>query len=147
MALDFDLLSNPGDMIGLALDIESNNSGDQTGFGWALNTDYSTYTGFSFYWDNVNAEATQDDTWLCDSTLSEDDITRQTGYCYNFMPTWDETDFANFYKSQQLSIWGWKNISGSPSVFEIDSQSALLSAVNFAAQFGFVSSTVFALAY
>ena len=72
-------------MLGLSIDIP-NLQGDQTGLGWLLNDDNTTYSGFSYYWDNVNQEAALDVTWLCDAVPDEKDAQSIQGYCYNFMP-------------------------------------------------------------
>ena len=54
--LQFSYLLEPNDMIGLSIELPNSSVGDQTGFGWILNEDRLTYTGFSYYWDNT-AEA------------------------------------------------------------------------------------------
>lgn len=61
-------------MIGLAVTVpisyqgsERYYAGDQSGFGWILNED-SSYSGFSFYWNNRDRIAATTDYWLCDST-------------------------------------------------------------------------------
>ena len=61
-------------MLGLAVTVPINfddkvsyYAGDQTGFGWILNED-SSYTGFSFYWNNTDRVASTTSSWLCDST-------------------------------------------------------------------------------
>lgn len=52
MGLKFDYLTSPGNMIGLSIDLPNSSSWDKTGFGWILNYDFKTYTGFSYFWDN-----------------------------------------------------------------------------------------------
>ena len=53
MALTWDYLTTAGDMLGLAVDLPNSTTGDQTGLGWILNDDDSTYTGFSYFYDGT----------------------------------------------------------------------------------------------
>ena len=62
-------------MIGAAITVPNSQAGDQTEFGFVLNEDGLTYTGFSAYFDATAQTTTQDNNWLCDSVGSGDGVT------------------------------------------------------------------------
>ena len=108
---NFTKLETPGDMIGLTITLPNSPTADETGFGWLLNDDNTTYTGFSLYLNQTSGMPELDTTWLCDSKDSDDGITIQ-GYCYDFLPT-QTGKGANYRFSTKdlIDTWIWYNKS------------------------------------
>ena len=134
-------------MIGAAITVPTSQAGDQTEFGFVLNEDGLTYTGFSAYFDATAQTTTQDNNWLCDTVDSGDGITEQ-GYCFNFMQTAGGSGADYRYSKKDLiNLWGWTSLGGAMTEFSLSNNTVLMGAFSAAASLVAVAAATLTTAF
>ena len=134
-------------MIGAAIELPDSPDDDLTEFGWVLNDDALTYTGFSAYFDTTEQTTTQDNNWLCDSEESGDSENVQ-GFCYNFMLTagGSGADYR-FSTNDLINVYGWTSIGGQMNIFSLSKNTVLMGAFSAGASIAAIAAATLSTAF